>query len=131
MPAFKELPFSEGAVFMRNIVFFAIRILAFGIVVVAMAGSEPVYAFSQDWGGAEDDWSTPTRTGGGSAPTTMTCAAWAKNGQRCRECATVIRADGTESRYPTCVGVTWSASCRCDNAGTASCRGAGVCDYKP
>jgi len=115
---------------MRKHVFLAIRIFAVAIVFMAFAGSEPAYAFTQDWGGLEDDWSMPTPTGG-STPTTLTCVAYAKNGQKCRECATVIRSDGTESQYPSCVGVTWSASCECKNPGTAWCSGRGVCDYKP
>jgi len=114
---------------MRKSMFLVVRVLLLGLVFIALTGSEPAYAFTQDWGGAEDDWSMPTRTGG-SAPTTLTCVAWGRNGQRCRECATVVRPDGTESRYPSCVGVAWAASCRCENAGTASCRGAGVCDYR-
>lgn len=89
---------------MRNYLLLGIRILAFGIGLGVLAGSDPAYAFNQDWGGLENDWSKPSYTGGGSAPTTMTCAAWAKNGQKCREGGTVIRADGTESKYPTCVG---------------------------
>lgn len=115
---------------MAKPVYLAIRLLAISIVFLAFAGAEPAYAFNQDWGGAEDDWSMPTPTSG-SAPTVLTCAARARDRQRCRECATVIKADGTESKYPSCVGVAWSAACRCENANTAACRAMGVCDYWP
>lgn len=117
---------------MRNDIHRTLWILAIGVLVVITFRAESAYAFNQDWEGLEDDWSMPTTTGGvPSAPTTMTCAAWQKNGQNCRECKDAYRDDGTVKGYKVCAWVASSSACYCNNPGTPNCKGLGVCDYWP
>jgi hypothetical protein len=84
----------------------------------------------QDWG---TWWYEPptTLSGAPNSPTTMTCAAWAKNGQQCRRCERALADDGTYKGYLVCGWTPTSESCRCDYARTPSCRGMASCEYWP
>lgn len=119
---------SAWEVVLKRACHLAIRVFALGIVFVLITGAQPAYAFSQDWGGAEDDWSMPTTTGS-SGPTVTACIARASNNQKCRECAQAYYDNGEPKSYKVCAWWAQSASCACQNANTARCVGVGSCTY--
>lgn len=110
----------------------AIRLLALGIAFVFVTGAEPAYAFNQDWGGLEDDWSMPSPYSGGGGinpPTTTQCIARASNNQRCKGCADTYYDNGVKKPYQVCAWWAMSYSCSCTGANTANCVSVGACTY--
>lgn len=123
---------------MQRRVLWAIRLLALGTAFVFVTGAEPAYAFNQDWGGLENDWSMPTPTGysggGGGAglpnpPTVTECIARAANNQKCRGCAQTYYNNGMPKPYQVCAWYSMSYSCSCKGANTANCVSVGSCTY--
>lgn len=101
----------------------ALRIYAL-VLLVALFGSFPAFAFNDDWGGIEDDWSTlsnPT-PGPSNPPTLSACTARRSQNQGCRVCTQYYNQAGQYMGYFTCAFVTWSAACGCEKALTPECR---------
>ena len=110
-----------------------IRLLILGIAFVFVTGAEPAYAFRQDWGGVEDDWSMPTATGGGTPndPTIRFCYANKSDKQKCRGCTDTYYDNGMKKPYQVCGWLEREAACDCKNANTANCENEGACAYFP
>jgi hypothetical protein len=101
-------------------------VAGFFIFVLVMLIAPESQALHQDWGGAEDDWSSPTSTS--SSPTAITCKAYASKNQGCRSCKTQYDNDGEPTGQVVCAYVTQRGACSCSNV-NRTCYEVGTCYY--
>jgi hypothetical protein len=99
---------------------------AFVIFVLVMLVAPDTQALTQDWGGAEDDWSAPTSTS--SSPTPTTCKAYASRNQGCRSCKTQYDINGEPTGQVVCAYVAARGACSCSNI-DRTCYEIGTCYY--
>jgi hypothetical protein len=84
---------------------------------------------TQDWGGAEDDWTMPTATGY-YGPTVTECYALSTKNQTCRACKPQYDDAGQPTNRIVCAAVSEKGACSCDvGAGSRTCSTVGSCTY--
>lgn len=105
---------------------FALPVLA-GLIVLFLTPTAA--ALTQDWGGAEDDWSMPTPTQSG--PFVAACYAKAVNDQGCRSCERQYDDNGRWTGKIVCAAVERKASCECRWKTATDCQAIGECTYYP
>jgi hypothetical protein len=96
------------------------------VVSLTLLAARGTFALTQDWGGAEDDWSMPTTIYRNPEP--MRCTAKGSSGQRCRMCYPQYDDWGYPTGKIVCAAVSVNASCNCEYT-NQKCAGVGTCAY--